>query len=142
MSNTKPENRFISSIHKYFLARGPYYEKMFNPLRGGTPDVYYSGEAGDLWVEYKFTKITPRTKRILPGLTALQKRWLDCRYDEGRNVAVILGTPEGGVVYQHKQWGQPLTGPELLERLLTRQELAQWIISQTGVSSWQSQKLS
>ena len=46
--STKPENTFIGSVHKKFGGKKPYIEKMYNPLRSGTPDVYYSGDVGDL----------------------------------------------------------------------------------------------
>lgn len=35
--STKPENTFIGSVHKKFGGKKPYIEKMYNPLRSGTP---------------------------------------------------------------------------------------------------------
>lgn len=133
MSTTKPENRFIGSVHRH-LPR-TYAEKMNNPWRAGTADVWYSGDRGDLWIEYKFIERIPRSAEILPDLTPRQKRWLNNRFDEGRNVAVVLGTPAGGVIYRNKEWDSPLTSSQLEARVMSRQELAQWIISQTGVSA-------
>jgi hypothetical protein len=51
--SSKPETTFIQSIHRH-LPKEVYREKMANPYRGGTPDVWYSGYKSDLWVEYKF----------------------------------------------------------------------------------------
>jgi hypothetical protein len=136
----KPENTFIASVHRKFGGASPYFEKMYNPLRSGTPDVYYSGDIGQLWVEYKFLPKTPRITRtsriteILPELTPLQRRWLDHRYLEGRNVAVILGTPDGGVIYRDQEWNTPLPITELTARIVSREAVAQWITSQVGVS--------
>lgn len=133
MSTTKPENSFIRGVNKY-LPR-TYAEKMSNPWRAGTADVWYSGSAGDLWVEYKYLERVPRSKEILPDLTPRQKRWLNNRFDEGRNVAVVLGTPKGGVIYRNKEWMKPLTQQEVLARIVSREEIARWIFSQVGAST-------
>lgn len=136
MATPKPETRFIGNIHK--LIPQVYAEKMNNPWRAGTPDVYYSGDVGDLWVEYKFIERIPRSKEILPELTPRQSRWLNNRYDEGRNVAVVLGTPLGGVIYRNKEWLTPLDSEALEALVIPRKEVALWILSQVGVAQWQS----
>ncbi len=135
--STKPENTFIGSIHKKFGGKKPYIEKMYNPLRSGTPDVYYSGDVGDLWVEYKFIPRIPRSAEILPDLTPRQRRWLNDRFAEGRNVAVVLGTPDGGVIYRNQEWNNPLSSTELAARVVSREEVARWITSQVGASQCQ-----
>lgn len=91
----KPENQFIAGVHKYLP--DVYFEKMNNPYRGGTADVWYSGVLGDLWVEYKFLPKLPRRGLIIPDLSELQKRWIHNRRNEGRRVHVIVGCPAGGV---------------------------------------------
>lgn len=107
---------------------------MHNPYRGGTADVWYSGPDGDLWIEYKYVEKLPRSEAIRPDLTPLQKRWLNARHDEGRTVAVILGTPDGGVIYQDKDWSIPQSTEQLEARMVTLRELAKWITSKTGVT--------
>ena len=135
MSTTKPENRFIESVHRH-LPR-TYAEKMNNPWRAGTADVWYSGDRGDLWIEYKFIERIPRSTEILPDLTPRQKRWLNNRFDEGRNVAVVLGTPTGGVIYRNKEWMRPLDHVTLAGLIVPRDEIARWIFSQVGASKCQ-----
>jgi hypothetical protein len=93
--STKPENQFISGVHRYLP--NVYYEKMNNPYRGGTPDVWYSGALGDLWVEYKYLPKVPKRGMIVPALSELQKRWIYGRRKEGRRVHVIVGCSQGGV---------------------------------------------
>ena len=134
--STKPENRFIGSVHRYLPKT--YAEKMNNPWRAGTADVWYSGDRGDLWVEYKFIERLPRSLEILPDLTPRQRRWLNARYDEGRNVAVVLGTPTGGVIYRDKEWTRPQDQVTLQGLLVPKDEIARWIYSQVGESSCQS----
>lgn len=136
MATQKPETRFIGAIHK--MIPQVYAEKMNNPWRAGTPDVYYSGDVGDLWVEYKFIERIPRSKEILPELTPRQSRWLNNRYDEGRNVAVVLGTPLGGVIYRNKEWLTPLDSEALEALVIPRKEVALWILSQVGAAQCQS----
>jgi hypothetical protein len=130
MASPKPETKFIQSIHR--LIPEAYFEKNNNPWRSGTPDVWYSGNKGDLWIEYKYLEQFPANKTIYPELTAQQARWLNNRYEEGRNVAVILGTKTGGVVYINKDWNIPYNTIELNARILSRLEIATWINELVG----------
>ena len=78
---------------------GVYCEKMFNPMRGGTPDCWYSKKGSpDVWVEFKYHKTLPVRGRDV-GCSELQKRWLLARHEEGRKVFVVVGTPEGVAIY-------------------------------------------
>lgn len=105
---------------------------MNNPYRGGTADFWYSGNKADLWIEYKWLKKIP-TKTInlstgdKPSLSALQQKWLCGRIDEGRNVAVVVGFPEGVIILQNKMWLSNLN----FNVLISRDELASWILNQT-----------
>jgi hypothetical protein len=78
----KPENTFIASVHKHLQCT--YFEKMNNPYRSGTPDVWYSGDKSDLWAEYKFIQSIPVKVDVRLDLSELQKLWLRRRYEEGR----------------------------------------------------------
>src|SRR5688572_12769484 len=93
-----PENRLINAIKKE-LGSDVYSEKMHNAYRGGTPDVWYSGRGGDLWVEWKWAASIPKSGVIVPNLSELQKQWLRRRNDEGRRVAVVVGTPRGCALF-------------------------------------------
>lgn len=130
--STKPETTFILSVNR--LLKGVYYEKTNNPFRSGIADSWYSGELGDLWVEYKYEPSLPKSKEYIPNVSPRQDKWLCGRFDEGRNVAVILGVPEGGIVMRSKTWMVPHTRPWLLDQVLSRPDLAKWIFSQVGKS--------
>ena len=132
MAASKPESTFIKGVHKHLTRT--YSEKMNNPWRSGTADVWYSGDKGDLWVEYKFIERIPRSIEIVPNLSPRQRRWLNNRYDDGRNIAVILGTPSGGVIYTDKTWMSPLTSTEMEAQLVPKDEIARWIYNQVGGS--------
>lgn len=132
MASSKPETSFIRGVHRH-LPR-THCEKMNNPWRSGTADVWYSGDRGDLWVEYKYIERIPRSEAILPDLTPRQKRWLKARYGEGRNVAVVLGVPRGGVIYRNMDWLRPLDTEALTQLVVPKDEIARWIYSQVGAT--------
>ena len=125
---SKPETSFILGVHKYVDC---YAEKMHNPYRGGTPDVWYSGMARDLWVEYKFVTVPARADTVIvPNLSKLQLNWLTLRRNEGRNVAVVVGCKAGGVILrQTHDWEFGLTVREFRESLITRKSVAEFISS-------------
>lgn len=147
--SSKPETVFIASVNKLLplkrlkmctAARALvhesqyiHYEKMNNPYSAGTADGWYSGNAGDLWVEYKNLPRIPQRGIVDPMklLSALQADWLTGRYDEGRNVAVIIGCPSGGVLLRDRLWESSMTAKEYVCLLRTRQNLAAWIKEQT-----------
>ena len=123
----KPENNFIASVHKH-LVRQVYSEKMYNPLRGGTPDVYYEG-GRHLWVEYKFIVLPKRpTTPVRAKLSELQKLWLRRCYDSTGRASVIVGCKAGGVVLRTpEEWEKELTTAAFSERVQRRDEIARYI---------------
>lgn len=127
--SSKPETTFIQSIHRH-LPKEVYREKMANPYRGGTPDVWYSGNKRDLWVEYKFIpKLAVRVPNKIE-LSELQRLWLEARQAEGRNVAVIVGHPGGGIVL-FSPFPREIDTETILQNTLTRTRLADWIYART-----------
>jgi len=125
--STKPETTFIKSIHR-LLPQEVYRMKNNNPFIGGVPDCWYSGSANDLWVEYKFLPRRPLRGNVNIKLSALQLDWLNNRFDEGRNIFVIVGTPDGGVVLNDKQWDGEISAEWFNERLQTIEVLADRIV--------------
>lgn len=124
---SKPESVFIASIKRHLNA-AIYALKNNNPFTGGVADLWYSGHSGDLWVEYKWLPKKP-AKSFTPTLSALQIKWLRERYEEGRNVAVIVGCPEGGVILRDLEWERDC----LFTPIVSRAEIAQWITEETTV---------
>lgn len=134
MSTRKPESTFVAGVHSQALLTCVHKEKMANPYRSGTADVWYSGSKGDLWIEYKYLQHVPRSEAIAPDLSPGQRKWLNDRAAEGRNVAVVLGFPKGCVLYRNGAWTKPLSTERLMAQALSRKELAEWILSVTGTS--------
>lgn len=121
-----PENRFIYAVHR-LLPPNVYREKMHNPYRGGTFDVWYSGRFTDLWIEYKWIAKAPKKVRAVPALEPLQLKWGVGRHEEGRSVFVVVGCPDGGVVFPRKAWEEGVSAEEFRRTLLTKFALAKWI---------------
>ena len=135
-----PENRFIKSIHNK-LSKEIYREKMHNPYRGGTADVWYSGRF-DAWIEYKWVESLPKKGKLIPDLSMLQKQWLKGRYDEGRTVYVVVGCPSGAIVFSNPtEWETGLSSATL-----NKPEYVIWltniIIGGTGANSKEPKKRS
>jgi len=127
----KPENTFIGKIHKLVPA-AVYRMKTNNPYVAGIPDCYYSGIGGDLWIEYKYIAKLPKNGVAEIALSALQRRWVEGRAAEGRNVAVIVGSPEGVMIFD----GAAFVPEEMIAAhfrigMVTIEEVAEWITEQT-----------
>lgn len=136
--SAKPENQFISSVHKH-LPPALYRLKNHNQYNAGIADVWYSGVNKDLWVEYKFIVIPKRDSTVIdlvdgkdPSISVLQQEWLKNRNAEGRNVGVIVGSKEGGVWFPNTSWDFTYTAGQFREWVDTRQRLADFINSFVG----------
>ena len=136
-----PENRFIQAVHRLLPCR-VYRMKNHNPYVGGVADCWYSGDAGDLWVEYKFLSLPKRSSTIVnlygadkSPLSTLQEEWLRGRHREGRNVGVIIGTPDGGLWLPGVTWEKPLSSAECASRLLSKTRVAEVITNAVCLTS-------
>lgn len=145
----KPESAYIASINKllplkklkgnaavrakFQTAQHIHYEKMHNDYRGGTADCWYSGLKGDCWIEFKFIPRIPQRVNVKPLelLSALQVDWLNERFVEGRNVAVIVGCPTGGVLLTGGEWMSEISPQDFTNLIQSRKNLADWILEQT-----------
>lgn len=102
--------------------------KNHNQYVGGIADCWYSGPAGDLWIEYKHVVLPKRDDTLItPNLSALQIDWLNGRSKEGRRVGVIIGTKEGGVWLPNLAWADPLKTVEFRKLMMPRSDLAEVI---------------
>lgn len=127
MSN--PESRYTRSINDRVKPE-IYAWKISDRFTSGVLDCWYSGTGGDLWAEYKWLAQVPKRAPVRPTLSEKQKDWMRERHAEGRNVAVIIGTPDGAVIYPGTSFENPKPASEL--EFLTRNALANWIISEVS----------
>lgn len=92
---SKPETVFISNVHGK-LHTAVYAEKMHNPYRGGTFDVYYEALKDIAWIEYKFIEKLPPTIELWntkkkPCLSSLQQDWFFRAVNNKKKAFVVLG---------------------------------------------------
>lgn len=129
----KPETRYTDKIHRK-LPSTIYHMKNNNPYIGGIPDNWYSGMRGDLWVEYKYLERVPTRATVAPLklLSALQAQWLHDRYCEGRNVAVVIGCPLGGVLLTDLAWQRELSAENFKSLILSNESISEWITNQVA----------
>ena len=126
------EASYIRAVHKH-LSPEIYSEGIANPYRGGTPDRYFEGSHGCLWVEYKFEKLPPtidllhQTEKTKPILSKLQQKWLECAHGNKQSVAVIVGSPEGGLILPGLSWRKPVPRKSFRELMRPKKEIAHWI---------------
>lgn len=122
------EHGFVRAIHRR-LPPEIYRWKIADRYTGGVPDAWYSGPRGDLWVEYKYLPHVPKRQWTVP-LTPLQLRWLAARHDEGRAVAVIVGSPAGGIALTDRAWEDKIS----VRNWSTIPELTTWLKRQLDTS--------
>jgi len=126
------EHSFIRSMHRQ-LPTELYKWKINDNFQGGVADAYYSGSGGDLWVEYKYLAKLPKrpTTIVKIELTGQQKLWLRSRRKEGRNIAVIIGSPQGHVILYDQLWEKEITAEEFIKKCLTTKQIADTIVKET-----------
>lgn len=103
--------------------------KIHDSYAGGVPDAYYSDDGADLWVEFKWAPSFPKRAPIKPALTALQKDWLRRAHSHGRKVAVVVGSPDGAVIYPALTWDNNPVSIAQTE-LYTPKGVANWVAEQ------------
>lgn len=131
-----PENRFIASIHRLLPPVDEFYRmKNHNEYNSGIADCWYSARL-DLWIEYKFVVLPKRPETLItiidgkdPSLSKLQQQWITGRVREGRNVWVVVGCDEGGIVLR-QGWGMGRWRNDAFQdALVSRQSIAESIMS-------------
>lgn len=118
------ESGFIRAVHAK-LPKEIYRWKVSDRFSAGVADAYYSSAKADLWIEYKYyPKGLP--KNVKPNLSQLQLKWLSERYQEGRSVYVVVGSPNDCLLYLDKSWESSKPRTEAIPR----ETLIKWITSQ------------
>jgi hypothetical protein len=119
-----PEARFTNNVNRTLRSEICVW-KISDRFTSGVPDCWYSGPKGDLWVEYKYTEKLPKRVPVKPDLSPRQRDWLMDRHREGRNVAVVVGSEEGAVIYPGISFEDPKPRDQLT--IHSTRELREWI---------------
>lgn len=131
----KPETNFSNALRDA-LPEGIYSMKNNNEYVSGIPDLWFSGRKGDLWVEMKFIQKLPKTVPIRPYdlLSKMQEKWLRDRYEEGRNVAVIIGCKRStrleGIILRDLAWERDIHTQDFDALIVSKSELVSFIKEQ------------
>lgn len=129
------EHTFVRSIHGILRRKHPtlYVWKINANYAGGVPDAYYSMKS-DLWVEYKYLKSLPQKPETIVQyrLSELQKDWLIRRDAEGRDVCVVVGSPQGNLIFPGTAWRRPITSADFISRAVDNIEVAAYIYDQVS----------
>ena len=125
----KPETAFTKRITSR-LPKSIYVMKNHNVYTGGVPDLWISGDNADLWCEMKYVDPLPVSVPIRPMklLSTLQAEWLAKRYDQGRNVAVIIGCKTGGIILEDKKWQDEIPPPLFQSLIKSHAQIAEWVV--------------
>jgi hypothetical protein len=130
----KPEHQYRKRVHKYVPGKIHRWS-IHDSFTAGVPDLWYSCNKGDLWVEYKYYPKLPRKIDVTgtknPKLSHLQQHWLKKRHAEGRNVGVIVGCPAGGIIMPGITWMNVFTAEDVIDI----KDVAGWIINETLLGS-------
>lgn len=131
----KPEATYRNSVHKHINKKHVYFASMGGAYVAGVPDVYYEGNAGCIWVEWKNFQNLPNlislsNKSSASKLSALQQSWLRRAAMNGVKTAVICGSPDGGIIFNGISWDGPMTREDFTISALSRAEIAAWITTQ------------
>ena len=127
------EHAFIRSIHDRLkrVDRSIYVWKINDNYQGGVADAYYSGDR-DCWIEYKYLKSLPKRSDTLIkiDLSPLQQEWLRERHNQGRNVSVVIGSPDGAMILSGTSWNRSISTAEFLSSAVDKSEIVAYIREQ------------
>lgn len=134
----KPETNFSNALRKALSEQclEVYSMKNNNEYVAGVPDLWFSGPRADLWIEMKFVQKLPVKVPLRPYelLSSLQSKWLRDRYNEGRNVAVIIGCKRRsnleGIVLRDLAWEKDVYPQNFDALILSKSELVSFIKEQ------------
>ena len=100
----------------------------------GVPDAWLSGLEGDLWLELKYLQKLPPVVEPEKLLSANQISWLTRRHEEGRSVAVLVGSSDGHLFFPGLSWQSSVSRERWIQSSLTTKETGEFLIELVGES--------
>lgn len=125
------ENSFWQALRKKLVPK-VYALKLNVRYVAGVPDVWLSGSKDDLWLELKFLPKLPPVIDCTKLLSVGQQLWLEGRHNEGRNTSVLVGSPEGHVLYDGLDWKSQMTRGTFIQSCKTTSDIAELLIEGLG----------
>ena len=133
------EHSYIRSIHKQLKKQTSAVDiwKINDNYAGGVPDTVYFGNKSVLWIEYKYIKQLPKRNTTVIDLTKpqqylslLQQQWLEEKHLKNIRTTVIVGSPEGSVIFPDLLWKTPITVKSFTTNAIDTCKIATYIIRQ------------
>jgi len=124
------EHEFIRSVHRHIPSSETYAWKINDVYAGGVADAFYCDVGGVLFCEYKYLPrppVRPGTV-IVPKLSSSQALWLKSRFEQNVPVVVVLGTPQGNIMFTGLSWEAGVHRQELDEYGLSQKAIARIIL--------------
>ena len=128
------EAGYLTGLRKR-LAPFIYYLKINLRFGQGVPDLFLSGSKQDLWIEAKYARTVPPTLTLTDDrywLSVSQQEWLVNRHNEGRNVAVLVGSPQGDMLFPGVSFQTPLSRSGYMLNAIKTKDMADKLLSITG----------
>jgi hypothetical protein len=129
------ETKYWQALRKKIKDRLAYVWKINANYEAGVPD-WYASDKQDWWVENKRIKNDAKNPQPIMDLTdhryylsANQQLWLQRRFDEGRNVGVIVFGQPGHIWLPGLEFETPVPREEYLERAMNMNELADFMVA-------------
>lgn len=127
----KPESRFIDRVHRQ-LSEKVYKQAFTSKFSNGTPDRYYEGPKGVLWIEYKYIDKLPNVVNLTdiskkPCLSKLQQNWLIRAHKNNIQVGVALGYKDFVFWYPGIFWQAYIVKEIFLKKLISIKDFAKII---------------
>lgn len=124
------ESEYTRAVDR-LLPPSVYHLKLHLSYTSGVADSWYSGSRADLWVEWKYVRRVPPRLDLCSGrapiISRLQQHWLSSRNKEGRNVAVIVGSPDGAVIFPDLTWKRGIGRGNFRRFMQDKHAVAAWI---------------
>ena len=126
------EHSFIKSIHRT-LPSDLLVWKIHDTYAGGVPDAMYAGNAGTLWVEYKYVPALPKRDSTLikTTLKPLQLQWLNKLHMSNQKAALIVGIEDTALILLVNDWTANITKEYYIEHKVNRSLIKDFIICST-----------
>lgn len=105
------EHGYSRSLKTRFKKAGLFSWKINDSYAGGVTDFFLEGDQADAWVEVKYIKQLPKRDTTIIDLmnprtylSILQQAWLRRRYTKRKDAYVLVGCPEGSILFTELEW--------------------------------------
>ena len=133
------EHGFSRSLKNRFTKAGVFSWKINDGFAGGVTDFFIEGARADAWVEVKYIKALPKRDTTIIDLmnpstylSILQQAWLRRRYTKRQDAYVLVGCPEGAILFTDLEWETPRPAHYYRNHVEPAEEIVSHLLTQVG----------